>query len=75
MMMSFVWQHGDGDSDYWKGLSGMHSLIRYGVYVELILSSSIIGILFYYYQATFKVKLKPLDFNYNLNNNDEIMKF
>ena len=72
-IMSFVWTHENNDSDYWKGLSTMHSMVRCAVYGELILSTSIIGILFYYYYQRFKVRLNPLDFNYNMKNNEEMM--
>ena len=73
--MSFVWEHGENDSDYWKSLSGMHSLVRYAVYGELLLTLSIIGLLFYYYQVKYSVKLNPLNFNYNLKNNEHIMNY
>ena len=42
--MSFVWEHDEAnDSEYWKELTTLHGLIRYGVYGELILSCVIIG--------------------------------
>ena len=74
--MSFVWEHDEAnDSVYWKELTTLHGLIRYGVYGELILSCVIIGILFIDYKQIYGKNLNPLDLNYESKNIDPMINY
>ena len=74
--MSFVWEHDEAnDSEYWKELTNLHGLIRYGVYGELILSCVIIGILFIDYKQIYGKNLNPLDLNYESKNIDPMINY
>ena len=64
LIMRFVWSHDNDDSEYWKELTTMHSLVRFGVWGELLLSCIIIGILFFDYKQVYGKNLNPLDLNY-----------
>jgi hypothetical protein len=75
LIMGFVWSHDKDESEYWKGLSTLHSLIRYAVYGETILTAFIIGLLFLDYKDTYKVNLNPLNFNYDNKNNEQMMNY
>ena len=70
LIMSFVWTHDENDSEYWKELSTMHSLVRIGVWGELLLSCTIIGILFIDYRQEYGKILNPIDLNYESKNNE-----
>ena len=60
--MSFVWSHDDKeDTEYWKGLTNLHALIRYSVYGEIIISCAIICLLFIDYKKTYGNNLNPLN--------------
>ena len=74
LIISFVWSHDKGDTDYWKGLSTLHSLIRYAVYGEIILSAIVIVLLFIDYKQTYGNNLNPLNLNYE-SKKDEIMNY
>ncbi len=69
--MSYSWKHDEDDNEYWKGLSLLHSLVKYCVFGELILSFLIIVLLFHDYKQTYNVNLNPLNFDYSLNKNEE----
>ena len=74
--MSFVWEHDEAnDSEYWKELTTLHGLIRYGVYGEIILSCVIIGILFIDYKQIYGKNLNPLDLNYESKNIDPMINY
>ena len=75
LIMRFVWSHDKDDSEYWKGLSTLHSLIRYGVYGELIISATIICLLFLDYKDRYRVNLNPLNFNYENKSNEQMMNY
>ena len=62
--MGFVWTHENNDSEYWKELSTLHNIVRYGVWGEFLLSCAVIGILFFYYKQIYGSYLYPLDLNY-----------
>ena len=63
--MSFVWSHDDKeDTEYWKGLTTLHGLIKYSVYGEIIISCGIICLLFVDYKQTYGNNLNPLNLNY-----------
>ena len=70
LIIGFVWEHDEKDNEYWKELSGLHSLVRYGVIGELLLSCTIVILLFLDYRQVYGKLLNPLDFNYQ-NKNDE----
>ena len=71
--MGFVWSHDKDDSEYWKELSTLHSLVRWGVWGELILSCVIIGLLFIDYKESYGNFLNPLSLNYENKKNDPMM--
>ena len=73
--MSFVWEHDNEDSEYWKELSNLHGIIKYGVWGELLLSFAIVVILFLDYKEIYGKNLNPLDLNYESKNNDPIINF
>ena len=73
-MTAFVWSHDNDDTEYWKGLTTLHSLVTYGVYGEIILSCIIIGLLFLDYKQTYGNNLNPLNLNYE-NKKDEMMNY
>ena len=75
LIMGFVWSHDKDESEYWKGLSTLHSLIRFAVYGETLLTAVIIGLLFLDYKDTYKVNLNPLNFNYDNKNNEQMMNY
>ena len=64
IIMGFVWTHENNDSEYWKELSTLHNIVRYGVWGEFLLSCAVIGILFFYYKQIYGSYLYPLDLNY-----------
>jgi hypothetical protein len=66
--MGFVWSHDKDDSEYWNELSTLHSLVRYGVWAELLLSCSIIGLLFVDYKQSYGNYLNPISLNYENKN-------
>ena len=71
--MGFVWSHDKDDSEYWKELSTLHSLVRWGVWGELILSCVIIGLLFIDYKESYGSYLNPLSLNYDNKKNDPMI--
>ena len=73
IIMGFVWSHYYNDSEYWKELSTLHNLIKYGVWGELLLSCAITSILFLDYKQIYGSYLNPLDLNYESKNNDPIL--
>ena len=73
IIMGFVWSHDKDDSEYWKELSTLHSLVRWGVWGELILSCVIIGLLFIDYKESYGNFLNPLSLNYENKKNDPMM--
>ena len=73
--MSFVWSHGKDDTEYWSGLSTLHSLIRYAVYGEIILSAVIVGLLFLDYKQTYGNNLNPLNLNYENKKDEQMLNF
>ena len=73
IIMGFVWSHDKDDSEYWKELSTLHSLVRWGVWGELILSCVIIGLLFIDYKERYGNFLNPLSLNYENKKNDPMM--
>ncbi len=73
--MKFVWSHDNNDSEYWKELSTMHSLVRWGVWGELLLSCSIIVILFIDYKEVYGKNLNPIDLNYENKSNDPMINY
>ena len=75
IIMSFVWEHDNEDSEYWKELSNLHGIIKYGVWGELLLSCVIVVILFLDYKEIYGKNLNPLDLNYESKNNDPIINF
>ena len=75
IIMGLVWTHDENDSEYWKELSTLHYIVRYGVWGELLLSCTITGILFYEYKQTYGSYLNPLDLNYESKNNDPILNY
>ena len=75
IIMSFVWEHDNEDSEYWKELSNLHGIIKYGVWGELLLSFAIVVILFLDYKEIYGKNLNPLDLNYESKNNDPIINF
>ena len=74
LIISFVWSHDKGDTEYWEGLSTLHFLIRYAVYGEIILSAIVIVLLFLDYKQTYGNNLNPLNLNYE-NKKDEMMNY
>ena len=75
LIMSFVWSHDDSDSEYWKELTTLHGLVKFGVWGELLLSSAIIVILFFDYKEAYGKIINPLDFNYESKNDDPMINF
>ena len=75
LVMRFVWSHDKDDTDYWKGLVTLHGLIRYVVYGEILLTLSIIGLLFFDYKQTYGNNLNPLNLNYNNKRDEQIMNY
>ena len=75
IIMGLVWTHDENDSEYWKELSTLHYIVRYGVWGEPLLSCAITGILFYEYKQTYGSYLNPLDLNYESKNNDPILNY
>ena len=73
--MSFVWSHDDSDSEYWKELTTIHSLVKLGVWGELLLSCAIIVILFWDYKQVYGKNLNPIDFNYESKNDEPMINF
>ena len=73
--MKFVWSHDDTDSEYWKELITMHNLVRWGVWGELLLSCTIIVILFIDYKQVYGKNLNPIDLNYESKSNDPMMNY
>ena len=74
IIMSFVWSHDENDTQYWKGLTTLHKWIRYGVYGEIILSGTIICLLFLDYKQTYGNNLNPLNLNYE-SKKDDMMNY
>ena len=72
LIMGFVWSHDENDSEYWKELTTMHSLVRLGVWGELLLSITIICILGIDYKQSYGKWLNPTDLNYESKNNEMI---
>ena len=54
--MSFVWSHDENDTEYWSALSTLHGLI---------LTCTIIVLLFIDYKQTYGNNLNPLNLNYD----------
>ena len=73
IIMGFVWTHDKDDSEYWKELSTLHSLVRWGVWAELLLSCGIIGLLFFDYKESYGSYLNPLSLNYDNKKNDPMI--
>ena len=73
--MSFVWSHDKDDTEYWKGLTTLHGLIRYAVYGEIILSGTIICLLFLDYKQTYGNNLNPLNLNYESKKDEQMMNY
>ena len=63
--MSFVWSHDENDTEYWSALSTLHGLVRYAVFGEIILTCTIIVLLFIDYKQTYGNNLNPLNLNYD----------
>ena len=72
LIINFVWSH---DKDYWAGLSTLHSIIKFSVYGEMILSATIIGLLFVDYKQTYGNNLNPLSLSYENKNNEQMMNY
>ena len=66
--MNFAWEHDNEDSEYWKELSNLHGIIKYGVWGELLLSCTIVILLFLDYKEIYGKNLNPLDLNYESKN-------
>ena len=64
LIMGFVWEHDEKDTEYWKELTTLHSLVRCGVWGEVLLSCAILGLLFWDYKQTYGKYLNPLDLKY-----------
>ena len=75
LIMSFVWEHDNEDSEYWKELTSLHGLIKICVWGELLLSCAIICLLFLDYKEIYGKNLNPLDLNYESKNNDAMINF
>ena len=75
IVMGFVWSHDKDDSEYWKGLSTLHSIIRFGVYGEVIISITIMCLLFLDYKDSYRVNLNPLNFNNDNKSNEQMMNY
>ena len=75
LIINFVWSHDKDDNDYWAGLSTLHSLIKFSVYGEMILSATIIGLLFVDYKQTYGNNLNPLSLSYENKNNEQMMNY
>ena len=73
--MGFVWEHDNKDSEYWKELITLHSLIKYCVWGELLLSFGIICLLFIDYRETYGKNLNPIDFNYENKKTEPMINF
>lgn len=71
--MHFVWRHDKGESEYWAGISGMHSFVWILVYIEILLTGGILGLLFIDYKNTYGNNLNPLSFNYKDDRSNEQM--
>ena len=65
IVINFVWSHDKNDTEYWAGLSTLHSLIKYVVFGEIALSATIIGLLFIDYKQTYGNNLNPLSLSYS----------
>ena len=74
-IMSFVWSHDKDDTEYWQGLTTLHGLIRYAVYAEVILSGTIICLLFLDYKQTYGNNLNPLNLNYDNKKDEQMMNY
>ena len=75
IIMSFIWSHNENDSEYWKELTTMHSLVKFGVWGELLLSCTIIVILFVDYKQVYGKNLNPIDLNYETKNDESMINF
>ena len=76
LVMSFVWSHDDkNDTEYWAGLSTLHSLIKYVVFGEIALSATIIGLLFIDYKQTYGNNLNPLSLSYENKSNEPMINY
>ena len=71
-----VWEHNEKDTEFWGSLSLIHTLVKVGAYVEIILSLTIVGILFVDYKQTYNTVLNPLNFKYNdVSKNGPMMNY
>ena len=75
IVINFVWSHDKNDTEYWAGLSTLHSLIKYAVYGEALLTAIIIGLLFLDYKQTYGNNLNPLSLSYENKNSDQILNY
>ena len=75
LVINFVWSHDKDDNDYWASLSTLHSLIKFSVYGEMILSATIIGLLFVDYKQTYGNNLNPLSLSYENKNNEHMINY
>ena len=75
LIISFVWSHDKDDTEYWAGLSTLHSIIKYAVYGEIALTVTIIVILFLDYKQTYGNNLNPLNLNYDNKKDEQILNY
>ena len=75
IVINFVWSHDKNDTEYWAGLSTLHSLIKFAVYGEALLTATIIGLLFLDYKQTYGNNLNPLSLSYENKNSDQILNY
>ena len=75
IVINFVWSHDKNDTEYWAGLSTLHSLIKFAVYGEALLTAIIIGLLFLDYKQTYGNNLNPLSLSYENKNSDQILNY
>ena len=70
-----VWEHNEKDTEFWGSLSFIHTLVKIGAYIEIILSLTIVGILFVDYKQTYNTVLNPLNFKYNDDSKNAPMNY
>ena len=75
IVINFIWSHDKNDTEYWAGLSTLHSLIKFAVYGEALLTGIIIGLLFLDYKQTYGNNLNPLSLSYENKNSDQILNY
>ena len=74
-IISAIWEHNDKDTEFWGSLSFIHSLVKLGAYLEIIISVVTVAILFIDYKQTYNTILNPLNFKYSEDKNLSMMNY